>query len=140
MTFRFVAGAAGVDVDPDGEFTVAGVSEGAEGTGFMLLFQCGAADPDDQEVALGLDTHCLSTADQGTAYGCVREAVLTGNVLAVSLDPSALDDLGLDDPEIEVTIEAPADQLAQFREYLPRILGYGRHDALPRRVSIFPSQ
>jgi hypothetical protein len=39
-----------------------------------------------------------------------------------------------------VTIEVTADQLAQFREYLPRILGYGRHGALPRRVSILPSQ
>lgn len=136
MTLRFIARAAGVDVDPDGESTSAGVSEGADGDGLILLFQCGAAELDEQDVALGFDTHCLVTANQGTAYGCVREAVLTGNLLTVSVDPAALDDLGLDDPEIEATIEAPAEQLAQFREYLPRILAYGRQDALPRRVMV----
>lgn len=138
MTIRFVARAAGADVDPDGDFTAAGLSEGADGSGFVLLFQCGAPEPDEQDVVLGLDTHCLVTADQGTAYGCVREAVLAGNGLTVSLDPAALDDLGLDDPEIEATIEAPAEQLAQFREHLPGILAYGRRDALPGRVSIPP--
>ncbi|MFD5623789.1 hypothetical protein [Streptomyces yangpuensis] len=56
----------------------------------MLLFQRGEDEPDEQEVALGFDTHCLVTADQGTAYGCVREVSLTGNVLRVSLDPSSL--------------------------------------------------
>jgi hypothetical protein len=108
MTIRFVARAAGADVDPDGDFTAAGLSEGADGSGFVLLFQCGALEPDEQDVVLGLDTHCLVTADQGTAYGCVREAVLAGNVLTVSLDPAALDDLGLDDPEIEGASSAGA--------------------------------
>ncbi|MEU6759778.1 hypothetical protein [Streptomyces sp. NPDC046685] len=34
-----------------------------------------------------MDTHCLVTAGQRTAYGCVREAVLEGSVLRVVLDP-----------------------------------------------------
>ncbi|BCJ39037.1 hypothetical protein Athai_65400 [Actinocatenispora thailandica] len=136
MTFRFVARTAGVEVDPDGDFTAAGVAEGADGSGFILLFQCADAELDEEDVALGFDTHCVVTANEGAAYGCVREAVLAGNVLTVSLDRSALEDLGLDDPEIEATIEAPADQLAQLREHLPRILAYGRPDALPRRVAV----
>ncbi|MEV7777054.1 Imm10 family immunity protein [Kitasatospora sp. NPDC088351] len=136
MTYRFTARAAAADTDPDSYFAEAGLAEHADGSGFILLFMSGEEEPDEQDIALGFDTHCLVTADQGTAYGCVREVVLTGNVLRVSLDPSDLAALGLDDPEIEATIEAPAEDLARFREVLPEVLAYGRADALPTRVVV----
>ncbi|MER5866155.1 Imm10 family immunity protein [Kitasatospora sp. NPDC002040] len=136
MTYRFTARAAGVEIDPDGYSTEAGLAEGADGSGFILLFMAGEDDPDDQEVALGMDTHCLVTARQGTAYGCVREAVLEGNVFRVSLDPEALESLGLADSEIEAVIEAPAEDVSRFREVLAQVLAYGRADALPTRVII----
>lgn len=100
------------------------------------MFMAGEEEPDDQEVALGMDTHCLVTAGQGTAYGCVREAVPTGNVLRISLDPEALEDLRLTDREIEAVIEAPAEDISLFREVLAQVLGYGRADAVPTRVGI----
>lgn len=136
MTYRFTALAAGAETDPDGYFTEAGISEGADGSGFIMLFMSGEEEPDEQDTRLGFDTHCLVTAGQGTAYGCVRGAVLTGNVLRVSLDPAALTALGLEDAEIEATIEAPAEDVARFREVLARILAYGRADALPTHVVI----
>ncbi|MEV4868556.1 Imm10 family immunity protein [Streptomyces syringium] len=136
MTYRFTARAAGAEIDPDGYFTEAGLSEREDGSGFVLLFMAGEKDPDEQEAALGMDTHCLVTAGQGTAYGCVREAVLTGNVLRVSLDPSALPDLRLHDSEIEAVIEAPAEDVAHFREVLASVLAYGRTDARPTRVAL----
>lgn len=105
-------------------------------SGFIMLFMSGEEEPDEQDTGLGFDTHCLVTAGQGTAYGCVREAVLTGNVLRVSLDPAALTALGLEDAEIEATIEAPAEDVARFREVLAQILAYGRADALPTHVVI----
>ncbi|WP_460064320.1 hypothetical protein [Streptomyces sp. YKOK-I1] len=58
-----------------------------------------------------MDTHCLVTPDQGTAYGCVREVELDGEVLRVTLEPSSL-------------------------EVLPRILAYGRPDARPRLIKL----
>ncbi|MEV7291288.1 Imm10 family immunity protein [Streptomyces microflavus] len=136
MTFRFTARAAGAEVDPDGYFTEAGLAEAEDGSGFILSFMSGEEDPDDQEVALGMDTHCLVTAGQGTAYGCVREAVLTGNVLRVVLDPEALESLRLKDSEIEAVIEAPPHDVARFREILAQVLAYGRADALPTRVAV----
>ncbi|MFD7031341.1 Imm10 family immunity protein [Streptomyces sp. NPDC059917] len=136
MTYRFIARAARTEIDPDGYFTEAALAEGEDGSGFVLMFMAGEEDPDDQEVALGMDTHCLVTAGQGTAYGCVREAVLTGNVLRVSLDPEALEDLRLTDSEIEAVIEAPAADVALFREVLARVLDYGRADAVPTRTGI----
>ncbi|MFD9411260.1 hypothetical protein ACFWBN_30140 [Streptomyces sp. NPDC059989] len=136
MTYRFIARAARTEIDPDGYFTEAALAEGEDGSGFILMFMAGEEDPDDQEVALGMDTHCLVTAGQGTAYGCVREAVLTGNVLSVSLDPEALGDLRLSDSEIEAVIEAPAEDIALFREILAQVLAYGRADAVPARVAV----
>lgn len=136
MTYRFTARAASAEIDPDGYFTEAGLSEREDGSGFILLFMTGEEDPDEQEVALGMDTHCLVTAGQGTAYGCVREAVLTGNTLRISLDPSALADLRLHDPEIEATIEAPAEDFARFREVLADVLAYGRADARSAYVAV----
>lgn len=136
MTYTFTALAAGAEIDPDGYFTEAGISEGVDGSGFIMLFMSGEEEPDEQDIRLGFDTHCLVTAGQGTAYGCVRELVLTGNVLRVSLDPAALTALGLEDTEIEATIEAPAEDVARFREVLAQILSFGRADALPTHVII----
>lgn len=124
-----------IELDYDG-FIEAGVSEKKDGSGFIMLFQCGPDEPDEQDISLGFDTHCLVTADQGTAYGCVRTAELTGNVLRVSLDPEALPALNLDDPEIEAVLEAPAEDIARFREVLPRVLAYGREDARPALVIV----
>ncbi len=100
------------------------------------MFMAGEDDPDEQEVAMGMDTHCLVTAGQGTAYGCVREAVLTGKVLRVSLDPDALENLRLSDSEVEAVIEAPDEDVVQFRKVLAQVLAYGRADALPVRVAV----
>ncbi|MFI8944836.1 hypothetical protein [Streptomyces syringium] len=136
MTYRFTARAASTDIDPDGYFTEAGLAEGEDGSGFILMFMAGEEEPDEQEVALGMDTHCLVTVDQGTAYGCVREAVLDGNVLRISLDPEALGSLRLDDGEIEAVIDAPAEDVARFREVLAQVLTYGRADALPTRLAV----
>ncbi len=136
MTYRFTARAARTEIDPDGYFTEAALAEREDGSGFILMFMAGEEDPDDQEVALGMDTHCLVTAGQGTAYGCVREAVLTGNVLRVALNPEALEDLRLSDSEIEAVIEVPTEDIVVFREVLAQVLTYGRADAVPTRLAV----
>lgn len=136
MTHRFTARAATTEIDPDGYFTEAALAEGTDGSGFILMFMAGEGEPDDQEVALGMDTHCLVTAGQGTAYGCVRKATLTGNILRISLNPQALEALRLNDSDIEAVIEAPPADLSRFREVLAQVLAYGRADAVPHRVGI----
>lgn len=136
MTYRFIARVATTEIDPDGYFTEAALAEDEGGGGFILMFMAGEEEPDEQEVALGMDTHCLVTAGQGTAYGCVREAVLSDNILRVSLDPGSLDNLWLNDHEIEAVIETSAEDLAAFREVLAQVLAYGRADARPRRLAV----
>ncbi|MFD9484177.1 hypothetical protein [Streptomyces sp. NPDC059991] len=63
-------------------------------------------------------------------------AVLTANVLRISLDPEALEDLRLTDHEIEAVIEAPAEDIREFRVVLAQVLGYGRADAVPTRIGM----
>ncbi|TDP33092.1 Imm10 family immunity protein [Nocardia ignorata] len=113
---------------------MAGVAESNDEDGFSLLLMCDFEEPDEQEVALGMDTHCVVTRDQGTAYGCVREVELSGDVLRVSLNPEALEDLGLSDAVVEALLRAPEAELARLREVLPRILAYGRPESRPRLI------
>ncbi len=115
---------------------MAGVAESDDEEGFSLLFMCDFEEPDAQEVSLGMDTHCLVTPDQGTAYGCVRTVELDGDVLRVTLDPSSLAALGLADPVVEALLRAPAAEMARMLEVLPRILTYGRPNARPRLINL----
>ncbi|MFF4168860.1 Imm10 family immunity protein [Streptomyces sp. NPDC001744] len=132
MTYRFTASAAcGFDDPETDDCLMAGVAESDDEGGFSLTFMCDFDEPDAQEVSLGMDTHCLVTAGRGTAYGCVREVRLDGDVLRVTLDPGSLDDLGLTDPVVEALLSAPEEDLARMREVLPRILRYGRPGARP---------
>ncbi|MFC9458442.1 Imm10 family immunity protein [Streptomyces sp. NPDC058430] len=135
MTYRFTALiACGLDDPEMDDCLMAGVAESDDEDGFSLLFMCDFDEPDAQEVSLGMDTHCLVTPDQGTAYGCVREVQLDNDVLRVTLDPESLDDLGLTAPVVEALLRAPAEDLARMREVLPRILQYGRPEARPRLI------
>ncbi|WP_327150334.1 Imm10 family immunity protein [Nocardia sp. NBC_01329] len=136
MVYRFTAlVVCGLD-DPDiDDCMMAGVAESNDEEGFSLLFMCDFDEPDEQDVSLGMDTHCLVTPDQGTAYGCVRDVELTDDVLRVTLDPESLDDLGLTDPVVEALLRAPAADVARLREVLPRILVYGRPDTRPRLIT-----
>ena len=131
MTIRFVARAAGVDEEPDYEYFSAGVSENSDGTGFVLLFLCGLDEPDEQDVALGMDSYCVVTADEGTAYGCVTEVALTDDLLRVVVRPDALELLGLDDTEIEATLDVDEDSIDRLRDGLRLVLNYGRPEARP---------
>ena len=136
MTYRFIADVAcGFDDADEDDCVMAGVAE-SDGGGFSLTFMCDFDEPDAQEVALGFDTHCLVTPDQGTAYGCVREVTIVGDVLRVVLAPASLADLDLEDPVVEAVLRAPAADVARFREVLSRILAFGRPEARPAVVNL----
>ncbi|MFH9612039.1 Imm10 family immunity protein [Streptomyces sp. NPDC017448] len=129
MAYRFTARAVAAEVDVDGEMQ-AGVAE--EDEGFFLLFTSAVGEPSAQDISLGLDTYCVMTPDQCTAYGCVREVTLAGGLLTVSLDPDTLDDLELDDAQIEAVLDVPAESIEEMREVLAKVLAFGRKEARPR--------
>jgi hypothetical protein len=128
MPIEFVAHLAAVD---DEYCLVAAVSERDDGAGRTLMFQAGDEPPDEQDVRLGMDTHCLVSEKQGIAYGCVRELTIEGDRMQVIIAPDALADLGIDDAEIRVQLAVEAHSVELLREYLGLILTYGRPEAQP---------
>ncbi|MFF3875512.1 hypothetical protein [Streptomyces sp. NPDC001978] len=42
----------------------------------------------------------------------------------------------MNDSVIEAVIEAPAEDIVQFREVLAQVLNYGRADAVPSRIAV----
>ncbi|MGN9786837.1 Imm10 family immunity protein [Nonomuraea sp. ZG12] len=136
MTIRFTAQIAGAWEHPEDECISAGVSETEKGDGMVLTFQCCTYEPDDQDIALSMDTYCVVTADQGTAYGAVQELTLQANVLRVVFDLDALEALGLDEPEIEAILDTDEQSVEQLRRGLRRILSYGRPDARPQLLEL----
>lgn len=134
MTYRFVADIAyGWHEElPPGVITpTAGIIESEDEESFALEFTCGVEEPDEQDVRLGMDSYCVVTPDQNAAHGCVRTVELEGNLLRVTFDPAALDDLELDDPVVEAVLNAPAEDIARMRDALIHVLAYGRPAALP---------
>jgi hypothetical protein len=97
----FTAHVAGVD---DNECLVAGVAERGDGTGQELIFQASLDEPDEDDAELGMDTYCLATEQQATAYGCVRELTINGDRLRLVLSDDALVELGIADSVIEVRL------------------------------------
>jgi hypothetical protein len=95
------------------------------------MFQAAHEPPDEQEVRLGMDTYCLVTENHATAYGCVRELTIDGDRMHVVISQEALADLGLDDASIQVHLAVQPESVEVLREYLGRILTYGRPDARP---------
>lgn len=131
MTYRFTASSVAAEVSVDGELQ-AGVAE--EDEGFFLLFTSAVGEPSAQDISLGLDTYCVMTPDQCTAYGCVREVALTDTLLTVSLDPGCLDDLELEDAKIEAVLDVPAESIDEMCEVLAKVLTFGREEARPRLI------
>ncbi|GAB3835309.1 Imm10 family immunity protein [Dactylosporangium cerinum] len=128
MPIEFIGRVSGVD---DELCLVAAIAERDDGTGRALVFQAGLEPPDDQDVRLGHDTHCLVTETHGTAYGCVRELAIDGNRMHVIIDQHALAELGLTDTEIQVELAIAPEAIELLRQYLSRVLTYGRPEAQP---------
>jgi hypothetical protein len=136
MTIEFTARAVGVDEDDELECLTVGVGEDDDGSGMVLLFMCGLAEPDEEDSELGEDTHCLVMADQATAYGAVERIVLRGKVLRVTVAASCLEELGLEDPDFEVFLDVDDDSVDELRVGLRRVMTYGRPEARPAVVEL----
>lgn len=134
MTLRFTARIAAAD--DDGESLCVGVAEHDDGSGIFLTFMCMLSEPDEQDVMFGMDTHCLVTPDQGTAYGSVKEVAISNGVLRVVVAKDALEALGLDHTEIEATLAVDEKSIEQLRQSLRRVLTYGRPETHPVMVGL----
>lgn len=137
MTTRFTARVAGVAEDRDLEYLAAGVAESDDGDGMEMIFQCGLFEDEEEDVEESEpDSHCLVITGQATAYGAVSEITLRDKVLRVVIAPHALEELGLDDPEIEAVLDVDDEVIDQLRPALRRIMAYGPVGARPTIVQL----
>lgn len=112
------------------------MSEHADGSGRVLLFQCKLGPPDAQDLALEMDTYCVVTEDQACVYGGVIEVAMCDRGLRLVLDAQAARELDLDDSVVEVDLVVAAAAIEQLRGGLRRIFAYGRQDARPARLDV----
>ncbi|MER6447604.1 Imm10 family immunity protein [Streptomyces venezuelae] len=122
----------GYEEDDVDEVVEAGFSEGADGAGFVLSVQRTAYEPDDQDVALGMDTYCLVSGGR-SHYGGMLRARRDGDSLQLNFSPAASSSLGIP-AEIRVIFEGPVDSIAEFFSGLPGILAWGRPEERPELI------
>src|SRR5262245_1444167 len=99
---------------------VVALSEEHDGTGRALLLQLALAF-DAQDVALGMDTYCLSNEEGAAVYGGVRGCTLTGDVLTLQLTPETAATLAMASP-CHLHLRADPSAMRQLREGLRRVL------------------
>lgn len=105
----------------------------ADGVGQALLFMCSL----DRETRAPIENepYCLCTDTQATHYGGVRECVLEGNTLHITLTRSAAQDLGIG-PELAITLDVAKGSIDLLREGLRRVLACGPHRSRPKKLAL----
>lgn len=116
-------------------FTV-GLAQHPSGQGAYLILQCALTPPDEQDAATGMDTYCLMDEQGAVHYGGIQRAELTDAALRFRFDQDAAGELGIQNPERELTLTIPTDDAARLATGLRRVLTYGNPDRSPDLVGI----
>lgn len=116
------------------EVVEVGLAESDDGTGFVLLLQRAGYEPDEQDIALGLDTYCLVSGGR-THYGGVLRAARDGDTLHVRITADAASLLDLPE-QFTITLDGPADDVAAVFAGLPGVLDWGRPADRPVLVNL----
>lgn len=107
------------------------MAEGEAGEGARVELQR-AATFDDQDRALGQDTHCLGLHTGASVYGGVTGWSLTPGRLTLELSKEATEAL---DVGAELTMEFDAQLVDDLEEWLPKVLDTAHGDRPPLRRS-----
>lgn len=84
------------------------LAEERDGSGDGVELQI-ALSFDEQDVSLGMDTHCLVLESGATQYGCIRLCTLDGSTLIFDLHAASAAKLGISEQltvELEVDVDA----------------------------------
>lgn len=134
---RIVAHSAGMEEDEYDDVMEAGFTEGEDGSGIGLLFQRGLSDPDPWEGELRNpndlvnNTYCLTTPSGQTAYGGLREVAFSGDTGTFTFEPRVARTLQLEE-ELQVRFAVAADDLADFKSMLRRVVTWGVPSEVPQ--------
>ncbi|HEU5333594.1 MAG TPA: Imm10 family immunity protein [Actinocrinis sp.] len=128
--------AAMVTVEENMDAFTVGLAEDEAGEGAYLILQCALTPPTDQDSVTGMDTYCLMD-DQGVVhYGGVRRAEIADATVRFRFDEDAADELGVQNPQRELSLSVPADVTERLAVGLHRILTYGDPAQRPELVGI----
>ena len=130
MTTRLIARVMSAVRDEELDVLEAGFAGNGDGSGFAFIVMRSADEPDADDVRMGWDSYCLTTADGLTHYGGLESMTLDDRRLVLRLTSEAADTLELD-RDVEVELQVDADELHEFRDLLPGIVLWGRTDARP---------
>lgn len=130
MTTRLIARVMSAVRDEELDVLEAGFAGNGDGTGFAFIVMRSADEPDEDDVRMGWDSYCLTTAEGLTFYGGLESVALDDRRLLLRLSTEAADTLELDQ-DVEVELQVDADERRHFRELLPGIVLWGREDARP---------
>ncbi len=122
--------AVGVEDPSEDGVVIVGLAEYPDGDGQNLIFQLGL-EFDEQDVALGMDTYCLSVETGATFYGGVTSCVLDGDLLTIGLDAEAAATLRTGE-ECRLRLMVPPESIALVAEVLRKVLTGG--GATPTRL------
>jgi immunity protein 10 of polymorphic toxin system len=116
-------------------FTV-GLAQHPSGEGAYLILQCALTQPDEQDAATGMDTYCLMDEAGAVHYGGVQRAELTDATLRLRFDQDAAEELGIQNPERDLTLAIPPEDTTRLAGALRRVLTYGNPDRSPELIGI----
>ncbi|YCH06262.1 Imm10 family immunity protein [Arthrobacter sp. alpha11c] len=89
---------------------------------WQLEFQR-SLDPDEQDVALGMGSYCVTLTNGACAYGCLSSALVEEGRLHVVFMEDGAQKLGLESPELELSLDLDADQVHELVRGLQSVLG-----------------
>jgi hypothetical protein len=122
--------------EDDGDVFIIAIREADAAGSWTLMFMEPYDVEDPQEVQLGMDTYCLVVdPGQATCYGGVRECVLDGERLRLTLTAEAADSLGMP-VGTSFGLELSPQQVDLLSRGLARVLTSGRADEVPQRLTI----
>jgi hypothetical protein len=116
-------------------FTV-GLAQQPSGEGACLILQCALTPPDDQDAATGMDTYCLMDEQGAVHYGGIQQAELADATLRFHFDQDAAEELGIQNPDRELTLAVPPGDTIRLTDGLRRVLTYGNPDRHPQLIGI----
>jgi hypothetical protein len=116
------------------EVVEVGLAERDDGTGFVLLLQRTDYEPDEQDIALGMDTYCLVSGGR-TYYGGVLRAARDGNTLRLWITADAASLLELPE-QLTIMLDGAADDVTAVFAGLPGVLDWGRPTDRPVLVNL----
>jgi hypothetical protein len=108
-------------IDPE-DFAAEGVvlTDDRGGEGHTLELQRSLAEPDEQDIELGMDTYCLVVDLGATVYGGVQRWTLIAGELRLELEPWAARELGVDAELVYDLTRVDASELRPMLERLFR--------------------